>query len=102
MKKYLLFFGLLLIIIVIDTNKHIHTHQLINYKTVSTEFTALLEKEPKKLLVYCDGLYILGPGSGTTSRFGLVGIGVTWLEWVCHCGCGYKVLSLVAWKSVFY
>jgi hypothetical protein len=25
---------------------------------------------------------------------------VTWLEWVCHCGCGYKILTLVAWKSV--
>jgi hypothetical protein len=31
----------------------------------------------------CDGLYILGPGSGTIWRCGLVGIvgiGVTWLE----------------------
>ena len=27
-----------------------------------------------------DGLYILGPGSGTIWRCGLVGIGVTWLE----------------------
>jgi hypothetical protein len=44
----------------------------------------------------CDGLYILGPGSGTIRRCGLVAIGVTWLEWVCHCGCGYKILTLVA------
>jgi hypothetical protein len=29
---------------------------------------------------HCDGLYILGPGSGTICRCGLVGIGVTWLE----------------------
>ena len=29
---------------------------------------------------WCDGLYILGPGSGTIWRCGLVGIGVTWLE----------------------
>jgi hypothetical protein len=50
----------------------------------------------------CDGLYILGPGSGNIWICGLVGIGVTWLEWVCHCGCGYKILTLVAWKSVFY
>jgi hypothetical protein len=28
----------------------------------------------------CDGLYILGPGSGTIWRCGLVGIGVTRLE----------------------
>jgi hypothetical protein len=35
-------------------------------------------------------------------KVGLVGIGVTWLEWVCHCGCGYKILTLVAWKSVFH
>jgi hypothetical protein len=27
-----------------------------------------------------DGLYILGPGSGTIWRYGLVVIGVTWLE----------------------
>jgi hypothetical protein len=30
--------------------------------------------------VECDGLCILGPGSGTIWRGGLVGIGVTWLE----------------------
>jgi hypothetical protein len=51
---------------------------------------------------WCDGLYILGPGSGTIWRCGLVGIGVTSLEWVCHCGCGYKILALVTWKSVFH
>ena len=51
---------------------------------------------------HCDGLYILGPGSGTIWRCGLVGIGVTWLEWVCYCGCGHKILTLVAWKSVFH
>jgi hypothetical protein len=28
--------------------------------------------------------------------------GVALLEWVCHCGCGYKILTLVAWKSVFH
>jgi hypothetical protein len=28
----------------------------------------------------CDGLYILGPGSGIIWRCGLDGIGVTWLE----------------------
>jgi hypothetical protein len=28
----------------------------------------------------CDGLYILGPGSGTIWRCGLVGIGVTCLK----------------------
>jgi hypothetical protein len=50
----------------------------------------------------CDGLYILGLGSGTIWRCALVGIGVTWLEWVCHCGCGHKILTLVAWKSVFH
>jgi hypothetical protein len=29
---------------------------------------------------HCDGLYIHGPGSGTIWRYGLVEIGVTWLE----------------------
>jgi hypothetical protein len=50
----------------------------------------------------CHGLYILGPGSGTICRYGLVGIGVIWLEYVCHCGCGLKTLTLVFWKSVFH
>jgi hypothetical protein len=51
---------------------------------------------------YYDGLYILGPGSGTIWRCGLVGIDVTWLEQVCHYGCGLKTLTLVAWKTVFH
>ena len=34
----------------------------------------------KKQVGEYDGLYILGPGSGTIWRCGLVGIGVTWLE----------------------
>jgi hypothetical protein len=33
-----------------------------------------------RTLTPCHGLYILGPGSGTIWRCGLVGIGVTWLE----------------------
>jgi hypothetical protein len=36
----------------------------------------------------CDGLDILGPGSGTIWRSGLVGVGVTLLEEVCHCQGG--------------
>ena len=56
----------------------------------------------KKIYTQCDGLYILEPGSGTIWRCGLVGIGVTWLEWVYHCGCGHKLLTLAAWKSVFH
>jgi hypothetical protein len=32
------------------------------------------------ILPFCDGLYILGPGSGTIWSFGLVGIGMTWLK----------------------
>jgi hypothetical protein len=54
------------------------------------------------LQIACDGLYILGPGSGTIGRCGPVGIGMTWLEWVCHCGCVHKILILDAWKSVFH
>jgi hypothetical protein len=34
----------------------------------------------EQYLKHCDGLYTLGPGSGTIWRCGLVGIGVTWLE----------------------
>ena len=36
--------------------------------------------------VECGGLNMLGPGSGTMRRCGLVGVGVTSLEEVCHCG----------------
>ena len=35
-----------------------------------------------------DGLYLLGPGSGTIFRCGLVGVGVALLEEECHCGHG--------------
>ena len=28
--------------------------------------------------------------------------GVALLEQVCHCGCGLKTLTLVAWKLVFH
>ena len=36
----------------------------------------------------CDGLNILGPGSGTIRRCGLVRVSVALLEEVCHCGGG--------------
>jgi hypothetical protein len=35
-----------------------------------------------------DGLYMLGPGSSTIRRHGPVGVGMTLLESMCHCGCG--------------
>jgi hypothetical protein len=31
---------------------------------------------------------MLGPGSGTIRRCGLVGVGVALLKEVCHCGSG--------------
>jgi hypothetical protein len=37
---------------------------------------------------YCGGLNMLGSGSGTISRCGLVGVDVSLLEEVCHCGGG--------------
>ena len=40
------------------------------------------------LFPYCSGLNMLGPGSGTIRRFGLVGVGVALLKEVCHCGGG--------------
>jgi hypothetical protein len=42
------------------------------------------------VITSCDGLYMLGPGSGTIRRCDLVRVGV-----------GYKALILTAWKSVF-
>ena len=35
---------------------------------------------PNGWLTKCDGLYMLGPGSGTISRYGLVGVGMALLE----------------------
>jgi hypothetical protein len=35
----------------------------------------------KSCSVYCDGLYTLGPGSGTVGRCGLVGVGVALWVW---------------------
>jgi hypothetical protein len=37
---------------------------------------------------HCDGLYMFGPGSGNIRRYGLVGVGVILLEYVCHYGDG--------------
>lgn len=35
-----------------------------------------------------NGLYMLGPGSDTTRKYGLVAVGVALLEQVCHFGHG--------------
>ena len=47
------------------------------------------------LYIYCDGLYMLGPGSGTIRRWGLVGVGVS-LGVV-----GFKTLIIAPRKPVF-
>jgi hypothetical protein len=36
------------------------------------------------VVLCCDGLNVLGSGSGTIRRCGLVGVGLTMLEEVCH------------------
>jgi hypothetical protein len=69
---------------------------------IQSSSITLLPYNTHRQMDHCDGLYTLGSGSGASWRCGLVGIGVTWLEWVCHCGCGHKILTLVAWKSVFH
>ena len=38
----------------------------------------------RQYLVICGGLNMLGPGSSTIRRYGLVGVGVALLEEVCH------------------
>jgi hypothetical protein len=43
----------------------------------------------------CHGFNVLGPGSGTIWRCGLVGVGVSLWAW------GFKTLILAAWKPVF-
>jgi hypothetical protein len=44
------------------------------------QFKKLEKQEQTKSKPSCDGMYILGPGSGSILRCGLVGIGVTWLK----------------------
>jgi hypothetical protein len=46
----------------------------------------------KKMFHQCGGLYMLGPGSGTIRRCGLVGLGISLWVWA---------LVLAAWKVVF-
>jgi hypothetical protein len=40
----------------------------------------LIREGKKNYDKHCDGLYILGLGSGANWMCGLVGIGLTWLE----------------------
>ena len=49
----------------------------------------------------CGGLNMLGLGSTTIRRCGLIGIGVALLEEVCHFRVGFKTL-LAASKPVFF
>ena len=47
----------------------------------------------------CDGLCMLGPGSGTTRRCGLVGVGRSLVGGSeITVGVGFKTLLLAAWK----
>ena len=50
---------------------------------------------PEYILLSCDGLYMLGPGSGPVGRCGLVGVGVPLV------GMVFNTLVLAAWKPVF-
>jgi hypothetical protein len=42
---------------------------------------------------------MLGPGSGTIRRCGLVEVGAALLEEVCHCGVGFETSLLAAWET---
>jgi hypothetical protein len=54
-------------------------------ETGSSDFIAtLLPKRKNRRGDSCDGLNVLGPGSGTIKKCGLVGVDVTLLEEVCH------------------
>ena len=53
------------------------------------------------MLYIYDGLNILGPGSGTIRRCGLVGVGLTLLKKCVIVGMGFKTLILGPWKPVF-
>jgi hypothetical protein len=42
------------------------------------------------------GLNMLGPGSGTIRKCGLVGVGMAFLMEVCHCRVGFETFILAA------
>ena len=42
----------------------------------------------KITLTICNDFEVPGPGSGTTTKCGPIGVGVGFLEKVCHCGHG--------------
>ena len=46
----------------------------------------LCVQEAKNQHTWCGGLNMLGSESGNIWRCGLVGVGVSFLEKVCHCG----------------
>ena len=48
-------------------------------KTAYKEFLQVNHKNTNRTKGVCDGLYILGPGSGIIWRCGLVGVGVSLL-----------------------
>ena len=49
----------------------------------------------------CDVLNMLGPGSGTLRRFGLVKVGMAFWRKCVTVGVGFETLFLAAWKTVF-
>ena len=50
---------------------------------------------------YCDGLYMLNPGSGTIRRCGPVQVGVAFWSRHSPVGVDFNTLVLATWKSVF-
>ena len=50
--------------------------------------TSKIIQQEKAVVTKCDGLSVLGPGSGTIRKCGFVGVGATFLEDVCHCEGG--------------
>jgi hypothetical protein len=70
----------------LHTHTHTHTHAHIcthMYKEIERQTDSWRDDSTVKNTCtreLCDGLYILGPGSGTICRCCLAGIGVTWLE----------------------
>jgi hypothetical protein len=55
---------------------------------------SFLPKDTSLKKTICGGLNIFGPGSVTIKRSDLVGVGVGFLEEVCH----FKTFFLAAWK----
>ena len=75
---------------------HIHTHTLTHLHTYTHIYKHIHTQTHTHSHTQCVGLNMLGPGSGTIRRCGLVRVGVALLEEVCGVGFGFQKLCALS------